>query len=210
MDWSIVHSLNGFLYRNDPIEDPLLAYVQAAEALYLLLLVILFLCARHERFAPVRRAAVAAGLSAGLGLLIVKLITEFYDRARPFVAHPGAVHLFARHAADASFPSDHATASMAIAVAFLLRRRFFWGVLTIVFALILDFGRVAVGFHYPTDVLGGAAVGALAALLLWTPPVRRTIDALSDFIGRPWDRAVDAVLGRTRPAGVAPPRSRQS
>ena len=33
----------------------------------------------------------------------------------------------AKHAADAGFPSDHATASMAIAVAFLLRRRFFGG-----------------------------------------------------------------------------------
>ena len=152
MDWSIVHSLNGFLFRNDPIEDPLLWYVNAAEALYLLLLVVLVLFARHDRLAPVRRAAVAAGLSAGLGLLTVKIITEFYDRARPFVAHPGAVHLFARHAADASFPSDHATASMAIAVAFLLRRRYFSGVLTIVFAAILDFGRVAAGFHYPTDV----------------------------------------------------------
>lgn len=206
MDWSIVHSLNGFLYRNDPIEDPLLSYVQAAEALYFLLLVVLIIFARHERFAPVRRAAVAAGLSAGVGLLTVKIITEFYDRARPFVAHPGAVHLFARHAADASFPSDHATASMAIAIAFLLRRRYFWGVLTIVFAVILDFGRVAAGFHYPTDVLGGAAIGALAALLLWAPVLRRRIDALSDFVGGWWDRIVDAVLKRVLPAGMAHPR----
>lgn len=207
MDWSIVHSLNGFLYHHDAIEDPLLAYVQAAEALYFGLLAVLCVFARHERFAPVRRAAVAAGLSAGLGLLIVKIITEFYDRARPFVAHPAAVHLFARHAPDASFPSDHATASMAIAVAFLLRRRFVWGVLALVFAVVLDFGRVAVGFHYPTDVLGGAAIGTLAALLLWAPPLRRRIDALSDFIGGWWDRALDAVLKRVRPAGVAHPRS---
>jgi undecaprenyl-diphosphatase len=206
VDWSIVHSLNGFLFRNDPIEDPLMAYVSAAEALYFLLLVVLVVFARHERFAPVRRAAVAAGLSAGLGLLVVKIITEFYDRARPFVAHPGVVHLFARHAPDASFPSDHATASMAIAVAFLLRRRFFLGVLTFVFAAILDFGRVAAGFHYPTDVLAGAAIGALAALLLWTPPLRTWIDALSDFIGGLWDRAVDAVLRRAPPRGVAHPR----
>jgi hypothetical protein len=41
MDWSIVHSLNGFLYHNDPIEDPVLAYVGVAEALYFLLLVVL-------------------------------------------------------------------------------------------------------------------------------------------------------------------------
>jgi undecaprenyl-diphosphatase len=206
VDWSIVHSLNGFLFRNDPIEDPLMAYVSAAEALYFLLLVVLVVFARHERFAPVRRAAVAAGLSAGLGLLVVKIITEFYDRARPFVAHPGVVHLFARHAPDASFPSDHATASMAIAVAFLLRRRYFWGVLTFVFAAILDFGRVAAGFHYPTDVLGGAAIGALAALLLWTPPLRGRIDAVSDFIGGLWDRVVDAVLRRAPRGGVAHPR----
>ena len=96
---------------------------------------------------------------------------------------------------------------MAIAAAFLLRRRFFWGVLTIVFAAILDFGRVAAGSHYPTDVLGGAAI-ALAALLLWAPQLRRRIDALSDFIGGLWDRMLDAVLGRVRPPGVAHSRSR--
>jgi undecaprenyl-diphosphatase len=203
MDWSTVHSLNGFLAHHDAIEDPLMAYVQAGEALFLLLLVVLCAFARHERFAPVRRAAVAAGLSAGLGLLVVKIITEFYDRARPFVAHPGAVHLFAKHAADAGFPSDHATASMAIAIAFLLRRRFAWGLLTIVFAVILDFGRVAAGFHYPTDVLAGAAIGALAAVVLWAPPPRRRIDAVSDSIGGLWDRMLDAVLERVLPGGLA-------
>lgn len=206
MDWSIVHSLNGFLFHHDPIEDPLLAYVQAAEALYFLLVIVLCVFARHERFAPLRRAAVAGGLSAGLGLLVGKIITQFWDRPRPFVGHPGAVHLFARHAADASFPSDHATASMAIAAAFLLRRRYFWGVLTLVFAVILDFGRVAVGFHYPTDVIGGAAIGAAAALVLWAPPLRRLINALSDLVGGWWDRALDAVLGRVLPTRVAQSR----
>jgi undecaprenyl-diphosphatase len=203
MDWSIVHSLNGFLAQHDGIEDPLLAYVQEAEALFLALCVVLCAFARGERFAPLRRAAVAAGLSAGLGLLVGKIITQFFDRARPFVAHPGAVHMFARHGADASFPSDHAIASMAITVAFLLRKRFGWGALTLVFAAILDFGRVAAGFHYPTDVLGGAAIGALAAFLLWAPPLRRRIDALSDFIGGLWDRMVDAVLKRVLPGGIA-------
>ncbi|HXE83739.1 MAG TPA: phosphatase PAP2 family protein [Gemmatimonadales bacterium] len=200
MDWSTVHSLNGFLAHHDVIEDPLITYIQAAEALFLLLLVVMIVFARHERLAPLRRAAVAAALSAGLGLLVVKLITEFYDRARPFVAHPGVLHLFAKHAADASFPSDHATASMAIAVAFLLRRQFGWGALTFVCAVILDFGRVAAGFHYPSDVLGGAALGALAALALWAPPLRRWIDSLSDFVGGWWDRILDAVLARILPA----------
>lgn len=203
MDWSIVHSLNGFLFHHDALEDPLLWYAEKAELLFLLFVLALIAFARRDRFMPLRRAAVAAGLSAGLGLLVGKIITEFYDRARPFVAHPGAVHLFATHGRDASFPSDHATASMAIAVALLLRRRFRLGTLALVCAMILDFARVAVGFHYPTDVLGGAALGALAALALWTPQLRRPINALADFAGGVWDRIVDLVVKRVFPSGVA-------
>jgi undecaprenyl-diphosphatase len=203
MDWSIVHSLNGWLYHNDGIEDPLLAYVQAAEALYFLLVVLLCVFARHEPMAPLRRAAAAGGLSAGLGLLVGKIITTVYDRPRPFVTHPHALHLFAKHGSDPGFPSDHATASMAIAAAFLLRRRYRWGILTLVFALILDVGRVGAGFHYPTDVLGGAAIGALAALLLWTPAFRGRIDAVVDVLGSLWDRLLDAILKRLRPDRLA-------
>jgi undecaprenyl-diphosphatase len=200
VDWSIVHALNGFMARNDGVEDPLLAYVQVSEILFLGMLIVVCVFARHERWRSVRRAAVAAGLSAGLGLLVGKIITEFYDRPRPFVAHPGAIHLFASHAADASFPSDHATASFAIAVAILLRGKLRWGTVTLLFALILLFGRVALGFHYPTDVLGGAAIGTLAALLLWIQPLRKPIDDLTDRIGGLSDRALDAIL-RGAPTG---------
>jgi undecaprenyl-diphosphatase len=203
VDWSIVHSLNGFLARNDGIEDPLLAYVTASEALFLGVLVLVCAFGRHERWVGVRRAAVAAGLSAALGLLVGKVITELYDRARPFVAHPGAVHMFAKHAADASFPSDHATAASAITVAILLRGKLRWGATTLVFALILMFGRIALGFHYPSDVLGGAAIGALAALVVGIAPIRSRVNALSDLAGRFWDRAVDALLDRVAPDRAA-------
>ncbi len=203
MDWSIAHSLNAFVAHHDALEDPLLLYVQAAEALFLGMLVLVAAFARGGRWASVRRAAVAAGLSAGVALLMGKIITEFYDRARPFVAHPGKVHLFAGHVADASFPSDHATASVAIATAILLRTKLGWGAVTLVFALILMFGRVGLGFHYPSDVIGGALIGAGAALALWTPIIRTRIDAITDRAGHTWDSGLDAILkprnGSARP-----------
>jgi undecaprenyl-diphosphatase len=210
MDWSITHSLNSFLVSHDAIEDPLLAYVKVSEVLFLGMLLVVCALARHAPAAPVRRTAVAAGLSAALGLAVGKIITEVYDRARPFVAHPGQIHLFAPHPADASFPSDHATASIAIATAILLRHRFRWGSIVLAFAAILCFGRVALGYHYPTDVLGGAAIGALAATVLWLRPLRELIDRISDAVGGAYDRALDAVIpqrGAAVPTAAARPRA---
>jgi undecaprenyl-diphosphatase len=132
---------------------------------------------------------VAAVLSAGLGLAAAKVISELVDRARPFVADPNSVHLFSGHAADPGFPSDHATAAFAIAVAILLRKRG-WGIAPLIAASVLSIGRVALGVHYPSDVLWGAALGSAAALALWAPPLRARVDRLADWVGGCWDRAV--------------------
>lgn len=190
MDWSVLHALNNFMYQHDGVEDPLLFYVNASEALFIATLAIVFLAARGAAHAAWRRASVAAVLSAGLGLAVGKVISELVDRARPFVADPHGVHLFAAHAADPGFPSDHATAAFAIAVAIFLRKRS-WGIAALVLATILSVGRVALGVHYPSDVLAGAALGAAAALALWTPPLRTRIDWLADAVGARWDRLLE-------------------
>jgi undecaprenyl-diphosphatase len=194
MDWSILHALNDFLYRHDGVEDPLLFYVNASEALFVATLAVIFLAAAGARHRPWRRAAVAAGLSAGLALAIGKVISELVDRARPFVVDSGGVHLFSGHAADPGFPSDHATASFAVATAIFLRHRG-WGVVALLAAAVLSVGRVAIGVHYPSDVLAGAALGAAAALALWAPPLRVRIDSISDRLGGWWDRAVGRGAG---------------
>jgi undecaprenyl-diphosphatase len=190
VDWPVLHALNDFVFRHDGVEDPLLFYVNASEALFIATLAILFLAARGAAHAAWRRASVAAVLSAGLGLAVGKVISELVDRARPFVADPGGVHLFSGHAADPGFPSDHATAAFAIAVAILLRKRG-WGIVALVAATVLAIGRVAIGVHYPSDVLAGAALGSAAALLLWAPPLRIRIDRLADAVGGLWDRLLE-------------------
>src|SRR3954452_25189631 len=165
MDWSILQTLNGFLFHHDAVEDPLLRFIEASEVLLAGTLLLVFVAARGPGLAAWRRASVAAVLSAGFALSIGKVISELVDRARPFVAHHGEVHLFSHHAPDPSFPSDHATAAFAIAVAILLRKRA-WGIVVLLMAGLLSVGRVAVGVHYPSDVLAGAALGAAAALAL--------------------------------------------
>jgi undecaprenyl-diphosphatase len=199
MDGSIVHALNGWLAGHDAVEDPLVAYVNAAELLFLGMLVLAFVLVGGHRRRRARRAVVAAGVSAGVALALAQVLARVVDRPRPFVAHPAAVHLFTRHAADPGFPSDHATAAFAIAVALLLRDRR-WGAVVLVAAVLLAAGRVGMGVHYPTDVLAGAALGALVALALHAPPVRRLLNRVADLAGLVLDAAVGAVAGRLRTA----------
>ncbi len=196
VDNSILHALNGFFFHHDAVEDSVLAYVNAAEVLFLGALLVAFSLVRGPARRGARRAVVAAGLSAGLALFLAQFIAHAVNRPRPFVADPAGVHVFGHHAADPGFPSDHATAAFAIAVAILLRDRR-WGAVALAFACVLAVGRVAIGVHYPSDVLAGAALGAICALALYAAPVRRLLNRLADLAGS----LFDGVAAR---AGLAP------
>lgn len=197
VDWSILHALNGFLAHHDAVEDPYADYVRFSELLFLGLLAWIFIASRGYARRAARRGAVAAGLSAGVSLLIASQLATLVGRPRPFVDEPHTVHLLVAHAADPGFPSDHATAAFAIATAILLRNRR-WGVLALVMAVALAVGRVAVGVHFPTDVIVGAALGSATALLLYLPPVRRPLHRLADWAGGVWDGATSAVVSAAR------------
>jgi undecaprenyl-diphosphatase len=193
MEWSILHTLNSFLYHHDAVEDPLLVYINASEAVFVAILVLVFFFANGERSRSWRRASVAAVLSAGVALAIAKVIAEIVDRARPFVVDPTGVHIFSAHAADPGFPSDHATGAFAVAMAIYLRNRL-WGSVALVAAAVLAVGRVAIGVHFPSDVLAGAALGCGVASVLFVRPVRARIDRLSDLLGG-W---IESIVSRGR------------
>jgi undecaprenyl-diphosphatase len=176
-DYHVFRWANDLAARHDGFEDPLRAYVQASEVLFALAVVALFVFATPR----IRRAAVAAVLSAGLALLVGHFVAAAVDRARPFVDHPHT-HLFLAHTADPGFPSDHATGAFAIAFALVLRDRI-CGIVALALALILSIGRVALGVHYPSDVFAGALLGLAAAVVLWIPPLRERVDRLGDALG---------------------------
>ena len=141
----------------------------------------------------------AAGFSALAALAAGSAIAHLWDRMRPYEAHPSHAHLFLTPSPDPSFPSDHATAAFALAVAIVLRHRAA-GIAALVLAALVAVSRVALGTHYPSDVLGGAALGAAAALLLWVPALRRPLDRLADLAGALYDGAADRLLGGRRAA----------
>ncbi|MEV8456403.1 phosphatase PAP2 family protein [Streptomyces sp. NPDC052095] len=105
-----------------------------------------------------------APLAAGIALLINIPIRGFVERPRPFRDHQG-LEVLVTGKNDFSFVSDHATMAMALAVGLFVANRKF-GVAAIGLALLEGFCRVYMGVHYPTDVIGGFALGTAVALLL--------------------------------------------
>ncbi|MEU4652337.1 phosphatase PAP2 family protein [Streptomyces sp. NPDC023723] len=117
-----------------------------------------------EDAAPAVAALAWAPLAAGIAVLVNVPIRGFVERPRPFKDHQG-LDVLVDGKNDFSFVSDHATLLMAMAIALFVTRRKF-GVVAIVLALLGGLCRVYMGVHYPTDVVGGFALGTAVALLL--------------------------------------------
>jgi undecaprenyl-diphosphatase len=185
----LLHALNAYVAARDVVEDPATAFVQWSEVVFVALIATVFLLGGRRG----ARGAVAALAAAALALAVGQVISHLWAEPRPFVTHPRLVHPLVPHGADASFPSDHATAAFAIAAAIWLRWRLV-GAVALVLAAALAVGRVAVGVHYPDDVVAGAVLGIAAAGALWWEPLRRATD-----------RVADRLYAALRSVGVARP-----
>lgn len=122
----------------------------------------------RARRRPDHDVAVAGLVWAPIAALLAELanmpLREWVDRPRPFLTHPD-VTVLVQGKDDPSFASDHALLTMSLAVALLLVDRRL-GAIAVLVAVLQGFARLYVGVHYPTDILGGFALGALVALAL--------------------------------------------
>ncbi|MFK0151033.1 phosphatase PAP2 family protein [Streptomyces sp. NPDC090499] len=145
-------------------------------------------------------ALVWAPLAAAIAVLVNVPIRGFVERPRPFLTHQG-IDVLVSGKTDYSFVSDHATITMALGVGlFVANRRF--GAAGIGLALVEGFCRVYMGVHYPTDVVGGFALGTAVVLLLsplataLLTPVMKAVEGSS--------RVRWVVRGRSAGVGLVP------
>lgn len=162
LDIALTQRVNG-LAGGNPFLDAAMIWVSAYGIPILVVAVACQWWAKTDRQGT-RHVLIGAGLSFLLGLAFNQIILLFVDRVRPYAA--GVTNLLTGPSLDPSFPSDHATAALAIALTFALngmaRRAIWFGSA----ALVVAFSRVYLGTHYASDVLGGALTGAFAAALV--------------------------------------------
>jgi undecaprenyl-diphosphatase len=194
MDWSIFHAINAGVATREWLEDPVSGLSGVAVTLYGVAIVALWFAARPYGNPRWKLASASGLVAAAIAMLTNQFISHLWDRPRPFTAHAAATHLLSAPSPDPSFPSDHAAAAFAIAFAVLAFSRR-GGILFLAAATMIGLSRIALGMHYPSDVLAGAAVGWAAALLVTTlgrPWIERLVglvSRLSDPVLRPiWNR----------------------
>ncbi len=117
----------------------------------------------HQRVEN-QKAIIGALVSLGIATGIVRIFNLFYFSPRPFTQLP--TNLLFYQPTDPSFPSHSTAIVFAIAIAILLADRKA-GIFLLFLAFLLGFSRIYVGVHYPSDVLGGAAIGAATAFLIF-------------------------------------------
>lgn len=125
--------------------------------LYILILGWLYVKGFRQGNFKLRGESFATGVLLVLCLIGSFILGSMFYENRPFVDHQ--VNLIVSHAADASFPSDHAVGTMAIASGILF---YHWnlGTKMVYGSIWVGFSRVFVGNHYPGDILG-------AFILVW-------------------------------------------
>ena len=121
-----------------------------------------------------RRVRLAlALLIAGVGVYgLARLIKMYVERGRPggLLTSVNSRESFAPD--SLGFPSGHAAVAAALTVVVAANLSRTWAIVTFVVAAAVMFGRMYVGAHLPLDLVGGAALGAIAGALanLLIPP----------------------------------------
>jgi undecaprenyl-diphosphatase len=115
---------------------------------------------RRERLALVLALGAAVAASDLVGAQVLR---PLFGRMRPcFALPPGTFRWLAASSDVGSLPSLHASNFFALAVVARAARRAL-GTAALLLALAVSWSRVYVGVHWPSDVVAGAAWGALCA-----------------------------------------------
>ncbi|MCX6824650.1 MAG: phosphatase PAP2 family protein [candidate division SR1 bacterium] len=117
------------------------------------------------------------------------------DKARPNIvlglADLKNETILNKYMPTSSFPSDHATLTMSIAMMSLFRgiknkdKKFLrFGGILIIFSLITGFARVTSGVHWATDIIAGSLVGIIVPLVLMWNPLYKFGTGIAERIGK--------------------------
>lgn len=108
-------------------------------------------------------------LAMGIAGLVDLITFAIWKRPFPFVTYSELVNVntYGMRMESSSFPSCHTYIAFAVATSVFLYGHKKLGPVLMVLAIFLAIGRIGVGLHYPSDVIGGALLGIGSGIIAY-------------------------------------------
>lgn len=178
MNIKLFRLVNDLANKNIILDKIMIIFSTYIPYLFMTVLAAVLLLGLVKKDRNTRKIAVHTFIITVINLIISYVIGGIYYVNRPFVNNK--VNLLIPHVEDASFPSDHATGTMSIAVGLGKDNKLLGTILTVL-SLIVGFSRVYVGHHYPSDVIGAYMI-VFVTNYMYSYVFKNKIDRLYDKI----------------------------
>lgn len=160
MDFQILYALNSI--HSEVLDKIMVAITYLGEKgiFWIGLSIILMFFKKTRKCGLFMLIAMAIGVILGNGIL-----KNVVARQRPCWIDE-SIRLLVANPKDFSFPSGHTLASFEAAITILCFNKK-WGIVAIITAIMVGISRLYLFVHFPTDVLAGAILGTIIALLVY-------------------------------------------
>ncbi len=128
------------------------------------------LCVLFLIFKKTRKIGIVMAIAIIVNALLVNVcIKNVVARVRPYDAFDDIIRLIEIQK-DYSFPSGHTSVAFSSVMAMQLaveKKQKRYVIVAWILACCIGFSRLYLGVHYPSDVLGGALIGTMSALIAY-------------------------------------------
>ena len=166
-DYKTLYEKNAAFFNAAPMRKRLLRYADFILAFFFLLAYVMLIGHAAQSKMPTTDF-VAILFVPLLGIVLATVLQLAIERYRPYAPQGAAIQpLYKKSGSDKrSFPSRHLTCAFVIATVCLPHIPVLSAVLYL-FGLLLGYVRFSLGWHYPSDLFGGAAIGAVCGCLVF-------------------------------------------
>ena len=188
LNMAVFHLINQYAGLN-PFTDTL-AIFAAKYMPVVIILGIVYLWIRKQN--ETRDILLYGGYAAVFGLLINFIIGLFYFHPRPFMIPTGT--LLFQYPAETSFPSDHTTLMLSIALMMVyFKETRIAGIALMILGFIGGIARVFCGVHFPMDIFGSFIVAIISTMFIFQ--FKERLNPINNVIKEIYSKITGKIMG---------------
>ena len=178
MNMELFRLINNLANKNGVMDGIMIFVSNYVPYIYMAVIIIVFILGLKQKKCEYRKIAFSTVVITIINLMINLIIRSIFHVDRPFIHNK--VNLLVPHDTASSFPSNHATGTMSIALGLGKYNRILEIIMTIL-SIIVGFSRVYVGDHYPVDVIL-AYVIVFATSYIYNLKLRSKVENLYEIV----------------------------